>query len=385
MGYWSFSGSSSSYSSKKKKGGGTSAWNTAGETCNLDHALARYGVTEQQVFDAKPPIEMQCRSCFGNLYRVVKIADIAALKARLDREEKEKKLQEEIEKAGGKEAYEAKKAKEEQERIERLVREEKEKKEEMEKQRIVNSNINTIHQMEKVFYCRDKPIGEDVTISKSKAKTTWGIKEAQFASLPSVQSGRYPKYKLDGVVAQAETNHGTALEKRLTDATDLAHYHFHVKEKLRKDLNVEECPLELMKQSVNKPCAELKQKVDSQLSEIQQLQSQLTAAKVELGKRKKRATDFQDFCQSFLPNVTIDDQNMVHKESVESAVASGSPPKKTKLDLMHLAKISREGNFGLDTDDEEATDDESDPSTPESDLQVRPVSTDEKKPASVTI
>lgn len=63
--------------------------------------------------------------------------------------------------------------------------------------------------------------------------------------------------------------------------------------------------------------------------------------------------------------------------------SSSSPPKKQKLDkLAYLAKIPM-GNDGLDTDDEEATVAESYPSTPENDLQVRPVSTDEKKQAVV--
>lgn len=185
MGYWHYSGSSSS--NNKKKGGGTSAWNTAGETCELDRALAIHGVSEQQFIDAKPPIEMKCRSYFGNPYRVVKLADIAALKDRLDREEKEKKLLEEIEKAEGKEAYEAKKAKEEKELKERQAKEEKERKERIEKEqaeerarlqkeRIVNGNVSTIYEMEKIFYRRDLPIEANATISKSKAKTTWGIK-----------------------------------------------------------------------------------------------------------------------------------------------------------------------------------------------------------------
>ena len=40
-------------------GGGTSAWNTPGETASLKNACAQYGLTEEQVREADPPISCQ--------------------------------------------------------------------------------------------------------------------------------------------------------------------------------------------------------------------------------------------------------------------------------------------------------------------------------------
>lgn len=338
-------------SSNKTSSRGTSAWSTAGETCRLETAMAEFGVTEKQVQDAKPPISVQCRSMYGNPYYVVIRAEIRDLRDRLDRIAEKKALEEEIEKCGGKEKYlEMKAAKEAQEKAKlkaeaemKAVKEAQEEAKRKEEE-TVRKSVKALFELE-AFSDKKVLSVEDVWISKTKTKT-WGVREKSLDEIASKTVGKYNKYNLRDIIRKTELSK-PALGGRLKDETDLAYLNYYLKEELIAILKPDVCPPHLLKESVNKACNEMKGKVNETLSSIASLEKKLKEEKVELGKRKARESEFENFVKTIVPDHTDTNTNIEGQKKV-SVTDAESLPKKTKVDLGFLSSAKALDGFSSD-------------------------------------
>mmetsp|Transcript_38563 Transcript_38563/g.82275 ORF Transcript_38563/g.82275 Transcript_38563/m.82275 type:complete len:355 (-) Transcript_38563:197-1261(-) len=181
-------------------GGNTSAWNTSGMTASLRNACAQYGLTEEQVATADPPIPCQRRSCHGNSYAVVKLSDMAALKSRLAKraaEENKRALIEEL----GEEGYERKVAEEKAEReaVEEAARAKGERD---------AAARGLASALEKAMDASGDGIAdalEGKTIGKTAAKTEWNVKPHELECLAPVDpSKKILKYRLADVIRAAD-------------------------------------------------------------------------------------------------------------------------------------------------------------------------------------
>mmetsp|Transcript_25473 Transcript_25473/g.28491 ORF Transcript_25473/g.28491 Transcript_25473/m.28491 type:complete len:331 (+) Transcript_25473:28-1020(+) len=181
--------------SRNGRGGFGGSSNSKGETASVKNACAMYGLTQEDVASASPPIPCQYRSCHGNSYAIVKLSDIAKLKSKIDQKIEEDKKNEIIDKHGQK-YYDELLAKEEAEEEEEIAAEERDK------------NVNKLTQKVEVALkaaslhgIADDPIDDGMTITKTNAKKDWWTDVDGLSPIDS--SKKMKKYHLSDVIGKA--------------------------------------------------------------------------------------------------------------------------------------------------------------------------------------
>lgn len=189
----------------------SSPWTTAGESISLNTAKDTYGLTEEEIRDAK--LDFRRSSYFGNPVVRFITADIQALSARL-KEEKE------VAKFGSREAYEAHKAaeakkaaeeaeakrkKEADEAVERRKKEELDRqKEELDrkKEAYITKYLLVLDMVRNTTGIPASIDGEK--LNKTNAKKVWGVRDVDMGSLQGVKDGRSVMYNVSDLIAAAE-------------------------------------------------------------------------------------------------------------------------------------------------------------------------------------
>jgi hypothetical protein len=233
-------------SSKSRRVGpvNPTAWQTKGETMSLSNACAMYGVTQEDCQEAKLPC--QWRSAYGNSYAVVKVSDILALKQKLAQEEEEKKKQELIAEHGEK-GYERMKREEEERKKAEVDAKQAAFQAELDQSMIVDQ-VMKILSLSKDGCIESVADIDNVTFSKSAAKSEFFLNDSDLSDLTSETVGKTTKYSAFDVIQTADRKHvggssayhskPSLLEKIQAKPTQsrMSHYTGYLKKKLDYDM-----------------------------------------------------------------------------------------------------------------------------------------------------
>jgi len=332
-----------------------SDWQTAGMTEKAESAAARFGLTSLELQEGKVPC--QWRSCFGNSYAVVKIADVAALAKRL-KAEKEAKLEASLVEKHGKEGLA--KMREEKRKTAEATRE-AEKKEAARKLRVtkLKGDLTFFQEVEAKLLCLGGTLpdykGEEPQLGKTKSKSTFKLRSTGMSALDGkeIQVGRRKFYRAKDLVDAALSETGRSysgamkLELSALDSLEALQVYAYV---LRAELEITLAEME--QASIDEAQEQAKETMAENLANAEDLYEKAAdaaqKAKKAVEQARKGAENFQEFLEQFDLKRT---PWKTKKGKKRSASGKGSKRKKAKLES-DSEELSESEEFEEDSESE---------------------------------
>lgn len=287
---------------------------------SLNRAVATYGLTEEQIADAK--LDCQWRSTYGNSYPVLKCEDLRTLKAKLDKEEAEKKEQALIDKYGADGLAKMRKNLQEKKEAEAAAAKAKEEREKEKKH--VEFHLSELENLGGDANGISYASLDGVRIAKTAAKKEWFLNDSDLANLTSVKDGRSIKYELKDLMRKAGLKHGKQqLSDRLKEKGNkkgLQQFTAHCKDQIESVLNT--YPHDLIVEAHGDVVSRLKKQVEES-------QEKVRATKEELADKEKRLLSFETLADS-LPGSKVPPPPLGDSTNAQG---SGSAAKKAKLEV----------------------------------------------------
>lgn len=298
---------------------------------------ARFGLTLEQLQEGK--VACQWRSCFGNSYAVVKIADVAALAKKLKAEkeaEEEARLVEKHGKEGLAKMREAERKKAEAAR-------EAERKETARKLRVtkLKGQLTFFQMVEAKILCLGGPLpdyeGEEPQLGKTKSKSTFKLKSTGMSALEGkeIQVGRRKFYRakdlVDAALSEAGSSYSRATKLELSALNSpeaLRVYAYVLRAEMKSTL------AEMEQDSIDEAQEQAKETMAENLANAEDLfekaENAAKKAKKAVEQARKSVENFQEFLEQFGSKETP--WKKTKKGKKRSASGKGSKRKKAKLE-----------------------------------------------------
>jgi len=266
-----------------------SEWQTKGMTERAERAAGRYGLTMQQLQDAK--IECQYRSYFGNCYAVVKISDVAALSRKLKAEEAEKEEKRLIEKHG-------------EEGLKKLREAEKKAEEQKELIAQYKGELTFLQKVETKLKIQGEEMvscdAEEPRMGKTAMKRAFKFGSSRMCSLEGkeVAVGRRKFYKASDMIEAARKDAGWRQKldlSKLSDSDALQAYAYVLSQEIKE--TVAKMEPESIEEAQKEAKGEMAENVKKAEVEEEKAKAALEKAEEVLELAKESVENFEEFLE----------------------------------------------------------------------------------------